>query len=178
MEDLVTYGYHARESQTPGLIDVALRALALLPESVVLWIVGTGEQADELKALSRQLGVEERVMFLGLQRNVEPFLQAADCFVLPSRWQEAAGLVVLEAQASGLPVVASRIGGIPEYIDDDRTGLLFAPDDIGALAACLRRLCTDAALVRRMGSAAQMWVQERFSVESRLPDLLNMYRKG
>ena len=159
-------------------IDVALHALTMLPEHVVLWIVGTGEQAEELKALTRQLGIEERVTFWGLQRNVEPFLQASDCFVLPSRWQEAAGLVILEAQASGLPVVASRTGGIPEYVDDDHTGFLFAPEDAGGLATYLRYLCNDAALSRRMGTAAQTWVRERFSVESRLPILLNMYRHG
>ncbi len=119
-----------------------------MPESVVLWIVGTGERADDLKAQACQLGIAERVTFWGLQRNVEPFLQAADCFVLPSRWQEAAGLVVLEAQASGLPVVASRIGGIPEYVDDDHTGYLFAPDDAVGLAAYLRQLCGDDALIR------------------------------
>lgn len=159
-------------------IDTALRAMTLLPDNVVLWVVGTGEQADELKALARELGIDKRVTFWGLQRNVEPFLQAADCFVLPSRWQEAAGLVILEAQASGLPVVASRTGGIPEYVDDDHTGFLFAPGDTSGLASRLRNLCSDAALARQMGTAAQNWVRERFSVESRLPALLNMYRHG
>jgi glycosyltransferase involved in cell wall biosynthesis len=157
-------------------VDLALRALVELPDKVVLWIVGTGDRADELKALAGTLGVEDQVTFWGLQRNVEPFLQAADCLVLPSRWREAAGLVVLEAQAAGLPVVASRTGGIPEYVDEGRTGLLFSPEDAAGLAAHLGSLCRDAGLSSRMGAAALSLARERFSVESRLPNFLSFYR--
>src|SRR5262249_55845411 len=74
-------------------MDVAIRALTLLPPEVVLWIVGEGPAAGELRKLSESLGVADRVELLGLQRDVGPFLQAADAFVCPSRWAEAAGLV-------------------------------------------------------------------------------------
>ena len=111
-----------------------------------LWIVGTGRQADELRQLAGQLGVQEQVTFWGLQRYVEPFLQASDCFVLPSRWREAAGLVILEAQAAGLPVVCSRLGGIPEYIEENETGFLFASEDVEGLAAKLTLVANDEAL--------------------------------
>ena len=157
-------------------VDLAIRALAELPENAVLWIVGTGSQADELKGLVSALALESRVKFWGLQRHVEPFLQAADCFVLPSRWQEAAGLVILEAQAVGLPVVASRIGGIPEYIAEGRSGLLFTPGDAGDLANKLRVLCNDAEECSRMGREARLLALEQFSVTSRLPELLSLYR--
>ena len=70
---------------------------------------------------------------------MEPLLQAADCAVCPSIWSEAAGLVNLEAQACGLPVIARRIGGIPELVEDGRTGFLFTPGDHRELAERLRR---------------------------------------
>jgi glycosyltransferase involved in cell wall biosynthesis len=72
-------------------IDLVIRALTELPEKAVLWIVGTGAQADELRTLASSLALESRVRFWGLQRQVEPFLQASDCFVLPSRWQGGRG---------------------------------------------------------------------------------------
>jgi phosphatidylinositol alpha-1,6-mannosyltransferase len=157
-------------------IDLAIRALSELPEKAVLWIVGAGAQADELRALAGTLAVANRVRFWGLQRQVEPFLQASDCFVLPSRWQEAAGLVVLEAQAAGLPVVASRIGGIPEYIAEGQSGLLFTPNDARDLAVQLRQLCLDPPRRERMATEARLHAVERFSAEIRLPELLERYR--
>jgi glycosyltransferase involved in cell wall biosynthesis len=157
-------------------VDVACRALAELPDNVVLWAAGEGREAESLRRLCADLGVERRVLFLGNQAHVEPFLQAADCFVCPSLWAEAAGLVNLEAQASGLPVVASRIGGIPEYVEDGRTGLLFPPGDVHALAGCLRRLYDTPALCRELGRQARLATVARFSSESRLAAYLDLYR--
>ena len=131
-------------------IDIALRALTMLPDHVVLWIVGTGEQAEELKALTRQLGIDKRVTFWGLQRNVEPFLQAADCFVLPSRWQEAAGLVILERRRPACrwsPAAPAAYRSI---------SMTTAPascraEDAAGLANCLRFLVQRCRASRRMG---------------------------
>jgi glycosyltransferase involved in cell wall biosynthesis len=160
----------------PKGVDVAVRALARLPDDVTLWVVGTGRQAEALRALAGQLGVAARTHFLGAQRYVEPYMQAADCLVCPSLWAEAAGLVNLEALACGLPVVASRIGGIPEYVEDGRTGLLFAPGDADGLAECLLRLRGDPDY--RDVLARQAWSRavERFSAHSRLDDFLALYR--
>src|SRR5262249_23940569 len=82
-------------------MDVAIRALSLLPPEVILWIVGAGPEDDGLRKLADSLGLAGRVELLGLQRDVGPFLRAADAFVCPSRWAEAAGLVNLESQACG-----------------------------------------------------------------------------
>jgi glycosyltransferase involved in cell wall biosynthesis len=157
-------------------VDLVLGAVAELPEQACLWIVGTGDQMAELQALARTLGIDHRVAFWGLQRQVEPFLQAADCFVLPSRWQEAAGLVILEAQSTGVPVVASRVGGIPEYVAEGRSAFLFERDDAHDLAAQLRKLCDDGAERARLGREGRALVLDRFSVLSQLPELLNRYR--
>jgi glycosyltransferase involved in cell wall biosynthesis len=157
-------------------IDVAVRALAELPDSVVLWVVGDGEEAQSLKELSCRLGVAGRAKFLGLQHSVEPFMQAADCFVCPSLWAEAAGLVNLEANACGLPVIASRIGGIPEYVADGETGFLFSPGDAVQLAERIRLLQQDRQLCRTLGVQARTRTVAYFSAEQRLNDYLDFYR--
>jgi glycosyltransferase involved in cell wall biosynthesis len=157
-------------------VDVLLRALPEFPPDAVVWVAGEGPEGEQLQALARQLGVQDRVRFLGNQARVEPYLQAADCFACPSVWAEAAGLTNLEAQACGVPVVASRTGGIPEYVADGVTGLLFPPGDPAALAACVRRLHGDAALRRARGEAARARAVERFSPEACLEAYLDLYR--
>jgi glycosyltransferase involved in cell wall biosynthesis len=156
-------------------IDVVCRALVGLKD-VVLWVAGEGPEEQALHRLCVEMGVAGRVRFLGRQRQVEQFVQSADCLVCPSLWAEAAGLVNLEGAACGLPVVASRVGGIPEYVEDGRTGLLFEPGDHAALAGCLARLRDDPALRRRLGEQGRRAVLEHFSVEARLPAYLDLYR--
>jgi glycosyltransferase involved in cell wall biosynthesis len=157
-------------------IDLAVRALPLLPDDVVMWVVGNGPEAGALQALAEELRVSGRVRFLGPQRHVEPYMQAADCLVCPSRWAEAAGLVNVEALASGLPVIASRIGGIPEYVEDGRTGLLFAPEDVPQLADRVRLLHDDPHLRQCLARQAQAAALSRFSADKRLDDFLALYR--
>jgi len=157
-------------------VEVVCRALAELPAEVVLWLVGDGPDEEKLRRLAQEVGVANRVRFLGNQVHVQPYLQAADCLVCPSLWAEAAGLVNLEAQASGLPVVGSRIGGIPEYVEDGQTGLLFPAGDVPALTECLRQLAADRERCRQMGRQARARAIERFSAHSRLNDYLDLYR--
>ena len=158
-------------------IDILLRAVPLLPPIATVWVVGDGAYTRAFQALAVELGVADRVRFLGSQANVSTFMQAADCLVCPSVWAEAAGLVNLEGQASGLPVIASRIGGIPEYVADDRTGLLVPPGDHVRLAAALCRLIEDANLLRQLGQAARLHAVEHFSADARLKEYLALYEK-
>jgi glycosyltransferase involved in cell wall biosynthesis len=102
-------------------------------------------------------------------------MQAADCLVCPSTWREAVGLVILEAAGCGLPVLASRIGGIPESVEDGRTGFLFRPGDHHELAERLRRLCDEPDLRQRMSREARSVAVKRFSTESQLGPFLNHY---
>lgn len=158
-------------------IHVMIDALPLLPPTVVVWVAGEGPEADRLRVQAAARGVQDRIVFLGPQIHVEPFLQAADCLVCPSIWAEAAGLVNIEAQACGLPVVGSSIGGIPEYVLDERTGLLFRVGDAGHLAEQLRRLHDDRPLCRALGARAREWAVAQFSPEARLESYLDLYRE-
>jgi glycosyltransferase involved in cell wall biosynthesis len=158
-------------------VDVAVNALALLPGEVMLWIIGKGPEEQNLKALVGDLGLEGRVRFLGGRRNVEPFLQAADCALCPSTWAEAAGLVNLEALACGLPVVASQIGGIPEFVEDEQTGVLFTPGNHRELADVLSRLISGRQVRDRMSEKARSAAVARFSAESQIEGCLALYRK-
>jgi glycosyltransferase involved in cell wall biosynthesis len=158
-------------------IDVAIRAMAEVPANTVLWVVGIGSEAANLQSLAAELGLQDRVRFFGQQTHVQPYMQAADCLTCPSLWAEAAGLVNVEALSAALPVVASRIGGIPEYVEDGRTGLLFPPGDHHALAGLLRRLHDEPQERRRLGEAARASAIERFSVPSKINDYLDLYRK-
>jgi len=159
-------------------IDVAVRALAELPEKIVLWVVGDGPERGKLEALAHDMDLGQRVRFLGPHFNVVPFMQAADCFVCPSVWKEGAGNVNLEAMACGLPVVASRIGGIPEFVEDGRSGLLFTPGDHRELAERIRQLCDDPELRQRMGLEARSNAIRRFSTQSLLAEHLEVYREA
>jgi glycosyltransferase involved in cell wall biosynthesis len=102
-------------------------------------------------------------------------MQAADCLVCPSLWAEAAGLVILEAMACGLPVVASRIGGIPEFVIDGVTGYLIPPGDHNLLAIRIRALLDDPLSRRMMGLSARTLGTEQYSAQRRLPEFLGLY---
>ena len=157
-------------------VDTLIRALAELPPQVILWIVGEGDELAGLKQLCSELGVTSRVCFHGLQKNVAPFMQAADCFVCPSLWAEAAGLVSLEASSAGLPVIASRIGGLPEYVEQGHTGYLFPPGDHRELARCIQVLVENSALLSRMSAEARAVAVERFGMDVGIRRYLDSYR--
>ena len=156
-------------------VEVALKALHLLPPQVGLWIVGDGPQRSVLELRVKELQLEDRVVFCGLHFNVAPYVQAADCFVCPSLWGEAAGLVILEAMGCGLPVVASDVGGIPEFVQENATGYLFPAGDHEALAERVGRLVGSRERARTMGEHACATARERFSIEVQLPNAMRLY---
>ncbi len=133
--------------------DTLLRALRLLDPSTTLSFLGRGERAerDRLAALAAELGVLERVRFdpIGSSQLAEGY-RSHDCLVFPSEWPEPFGMVPLEAMASGLPVVATNVGGLAEYLVDEVNCLLIPPGDETALAKAVSRLAGDAGLRGRL----------------------------
>ena len=149
----------ARLEQQKG-IDVLLRAAVDVDASFA--VAGDGAERAELERRAVELGVADRVRFLGRRTDVGELLAAADVFALPSRY-EGTSLALLEAMAAGKPVVATAIGGNDEIVEDGRTGLLVPAEDPRALAAALARLAGDAATAAALGAAARAEVERRFS---------------
>lgn len=145
--------------------DVLIDALAGRPDlrNVRVDFIGDGPCRAQLEARARARGVAGRVNFAGERRDVPELLAAADLFVLPSR-TEALPNGVLEAMAAGLPVVACRVGGIPELIEEGVTGLLVPPDDPGALAAAIAQIVEDPIRASAFGSAAKAAADARYSI--------------
>jgi len=142
-------------------VDVAVRALASLPDDVVLVVLSsTQEQRAELEALARELGVGRRLFLLGRLPDVAAWLRRAEVLVHPARW-EGFGLAVLEAMLAGLPVVASNVSSLPELVVDGETGLLVRPDDPSALALGIARALEERA---RLGAAGRERARAEFSV--------------
>ena len=122
-----------------------------------------------------EAGLQDVVEFAGEQHDLVPWLSAADLFLLPSE-QESFGLAALEAMACEVPVVASRVGGLPEIIDDGTTGFLCAPDDLEGMAARAIAVLADPDLRARIGSAAAQQVRTRFCEELIVPMYEQCYR--
>jgi N-acetyl-alpha-D-glucosaminyl L-malate synthase BshA len=141
-----------------------------------LLMVGDGPECAAATRLARTLGVADDVQFLGEQEQVVQLLSAADVFILPSA-QESFGLAALEAMACEVPVVASRIGGLPEVIEDGVTGFLHPPDDLDGMAASVTRLVNDDALRRRVAVAARQSATSRFCDWRIIPDYESYYEE-
>ena len=143
-----------------------VRGLAALPPgSIDARIVGEGPDRAELESEIGRLGIGDRVHLLGERRDVPELLARADVFVLSSA-SEGMPVSVLEAMAAGLPVVGSKVGGIPELVVDGETGLLVEPGDPDELAAAIGRLAADPELRRQLGEAGRERAQGRFALDT------------
>ena len=155
-------------------VSYLVAAMDLLRDrSVRLEIVGDGPERSKLEDACRRLGIADRVAFRGKisAAELQVAYARARAFVLPSVFDsrgdtEGLGVVALEAMNYGTPVVASRIGGIPDIVEDGVTGLLVPPGDAGALAAALRRVLDEPDLARKLGEAGRRRLHEQFSWEA------------
>ena len=151
-------------------------ALAATPElaGVQLLVVGDGELGAALRARTEALGLTSRVHFLGARRDLGNLLAAMDVFVLPSLW-EGLPLSLVLAMGAGVPVVATNVAGIPEVVEEGRTGLLVPPADSAALGRALARLFGDASLRQRLGRDARAAVLPRFGVDGYVSSVTHLY---
>ncbi|HOB34713.1 MAG: glycosyltransferase family 4 protein [Firmicutes bacterium] len=160
-------------------VDVFLRAIQLLrPEIPELraMVVGDGPARQQLEFLAQDLGIDGVVEFLGHRRDVPELLQKMGVFVLPTR-SEGLGLSILEAMAMGVPVAAAAVGGVPELVRHQRTGLLVEAGDAYALARAVRRLLHDREKTEAMRRAAYEFAAARHDVRTMVAETLAVYRR-
>jgi glycosyltransferase involved in cell wall biosynthesis len=141
--------------------DVSIRALAELPEAY-LWIAGSGPLDAELRALAAQVGVDDRVRFLGWRDDASSLYRTADVCLFPSRF-EPLGNVIIQAWAHGLPVISAMSDGPAALIRPEQDGMLTPINDVRALALAARRLILDPGLRRRLAEAGAARVTDEFS---------------
>ena len=170
-----TVAFAGRISSAKGL-DVLLRALGRTPGWDSLLVIGDGWQRAECERLARELHIDDRIEWLGWlgAGGVRTALARARVVAVPSRWPEPFGIVGIEAMAQARAVVASRAGGIPEWLDDRETGLLVEPGDVDALALALERVLVDEPLAIELGLRG--WQRaERFAPDRHLAALDAVY---
>jgi glycosyltransferase involved in cell wall biosynthesis len=164
----------ARLDAQKGL-PVLLEAAASLP-GVSFVVAGDGPEGPALAQRAKELGVHERVRFLGYRRDIAELLAGCDVFALPSL-NEGLPLAVLEAMASHRPVVASAIPGINEVVVEGQTGLLVAPGDSAALAEAIGSVLADPQLGQRLGAAGRLRVESTFSAEAMTRGVIAIYEE-
>lgn len=174
----IVIGIVGRLSQEKGL-DTLLHAMARLAHTrtgLKLVLAGDGPERPQLERLARKLGISERVSFLGSvpHDEVQAVLAGFDVFAMPSR-AEGFGVAAIEAAAMGLAVVGSRVHGIPDVVDDGRTGLLVPPDNEQALAEAIERLIDDPQLRKAMGEQARALVADRYDWRENAAQMERIY---
>ena len=163
-----------------GFADL-IRACGLLAEGgkpLQCEIIGEGPLENELRAQIEQLDLQNRAALSGAkpQREVRQRFAAASVFVLPSVVDPEGGIdnlptVIMEAMATGLPVISTNIGGIPEMVVENETGFLVQPGDAAALAGAIEKLINDRPLAQRLGQAGYSRAQRLFSIEKNVREL-------
>ena len=176
--DEISLLYLGRISEEKG-IDTLIRAVGLLgdlPLKLRLGGVGLGPYVKQMKGEVWRAGITDRVEWLGHLDDVYPEIRRADIGVVPSRWGEPFGLVLLEFMSQGVPVVTTCNGAQPEIIADGSEGFLVEPDDPRAMADAIRRLAEDAALRREAGKRAKATFEDRFTYPGFLSKIRSIYR--
>ncbi|MFA5095871.1 MAG: lipopolysaccharide heptosyltransferase II [Candidatus Omnitrophota bacterium] len=161
-------------------IKAMAKAARAIP-ALKIWIVGdapNSKQAykEQIQVLVRRLGLGHCTEFLGTQRNIPEILSNLDLLVLATTTHEAFGRVVIEAQAAGVPVVATSVGGVVDIIENGRTGLLVPPSDPQSMAEAVIKIFKEPALARALAEAAYQKVKEKYNIELMVNNTLDAYK--
>ena len=164
------------EKGISDLIEAARIVLRRIPQARFL-LAGEGKHREEYMAMARDLGMEDHFTWTGLVQNPvsEGLYAAADVVCQVSRWEEAFGWVIAEAMAAGRPLVATRVGGIPELVADGESGFLVPPRAPAEIANRLVQLLEDSALRARLGTAGRLAAEQKFDLASNLDALMRAY---
>ena len=177
-DDATKLVIHVSNFRPVKRIDAVMEVFARIARAVPakLLLVGDGPELGTAYRLGRELHIAHQVEMLGAQEDIIPLLSAADVFLLPSA-QESFGLAALEAMACDVPVVASKVGGLPEVIADGVTGFLHEPEDVDGMARSAVALLTDPALHVSVADAACSRVREQFCVDLVVPMYERYYER-
>ena len=165
---------YLRPFKNPHVLVEMCKELADRKVAARLFVAGDGEMLPSLRELSKQLGVADRIHWLGNVPDPKSLLQASDIFVLASVG-EAFGLVLAEAMACGVPIVGSRHGSLLEVVSEGQTGFLATPLDAKAFAGAIEVLASDVELRKRMGRQGLEHVRAKFTVEKAVEETLRIY---
>ncbi|MDP8260443.1 MAG: GT4 family glycosyltransferase PelF [Candidatus Gygaella obscura] len=162
-------------------LNAAAKLHRIIP-NLRIWIVGDAaknkqDYKEELKTLCRKLGIAERVDFLGYQKDIASILSKMNILVLSTVTEEAFGRVIIESQAAGVPVVATRVGGVIDIIKDNETGILVNPADSEAIKNAVIRFYNDDSFTNSLALKARAYVEERFTLENMYQKTLSVYKK-
>lgn len=155
---------------------VEILARVLKQTRARLVMVGDGSERTNAIHRAKCLGVDDHCVFVGKQPRIVDYLCASNVLLLPSE-QESFGLAALEAMACEVPVIASRVGGLPEVVDDGETGFLSPVGDVDKMAADAVRLLTDEEMRREMGQRARVSATSRYSTERIIPQYIEFYER-
>ena len=158
------------------LIEAAKAVVAEFDGCLKFVFVGNGDLRRDLERKVCELHLDETILFLGLRDDIPEILAVSDLFVLSSLY-EAQGRVIVEAMAAGLPVVATRVGGVPNVVVDGETGVLVPAADPQALASAIINVIGDRDKAKQMGQAGRMRVDPKFSVETMVEQIDMLYRE-
>lgn len=169
-DDVPIVGTVCRIEEPKKGLSILLQAIKHLlhstpPTACQLIIVGEGPAVPHLQRQCVELGISPSVVFAGVHQHVEEVLPLMDIFVMPSLY-EGFGISLIEAMAARRPVVATEVGGIPEVVIHNQSGLLVPPGDHMALAAAINRLMNDPTFAEKLAAGGQARVQERFSIRA------------
>lgn len=168
-------GRLSKEKGHAHLIEAAARLCADFPQARFV-LVGDGVCRDHLKRLAAERGVDMIVLFPGWRSDMETVYRGLDIVALPSL-TEGLPMALLEAMSYGVPSVASAVGGCPDVIEQDLSGILCPPGDVAALEAALRRLISDSSLRRKFGEAGYARVVEKYSMKRYVEQFEQLYRQ-
>ena len=161
---VIFVGRLSKEKNPDGLVMAWKRASALLAGGWKLVIVGHGPMRQTIAALVREQGLEKSVILAGQQYNIEEWMAAGDIYVTSSH-NEGLSNTLLEAMACGLPVVATRVSGVTEVVEEPGAGLVVEVEDMESLADALVRLASDSLLRKKMGLLAQQVIEKRYVID-------------
>jgi glycosyltransferase involved in cell wall biosynthesis len=175
---LICVGRLAAEKGQVGLLQAFAKASADI-QNVELILVGDGPERARVEAAIAELGLRDRVQLRGRLPEFETLEEIAQSDVLVlSSFMEGLPVVLMEALALSVPVVAPCVAGIPELVEDGVNGLLFAPGDWNKLADCLRRILADAALRERLAAPGRARIEQEFEISRAVLPLVERYRAG